>query len=51
MGPEIGNYIAGQIFRLLVIVFIAGIIATVILIFGIPALWEYVKPLLHAATK
>lgn len=51
MGPEIGRYIGEQMFRIGVILFLAGASLTALLIFGVPWLWEIAKPFLHRVTS
>jgi hypothetical protein len=50
MGPEIGKYVADQIASLVIVAAIVGAILAAALIFGIPLLWEFVKPFLHQVT-
>ena len=51
MGPEIGDYIARQVFMLLVAAVVVGALLATLFIFGLPALWGLIKPFLHEATK
>lgn len=50
MGPEIGDYVARELFRWAVILFLLGGALATALIFGIPWLWGLIKPFLHSVT-
>ena len=45
-GNSLGKALANAIFGLVVIAFVIGALA----MWGLPKLWELVKPLIHAAT-
>jgi hypothetical protein len=50
MGPEIGKYVAEQIASLIIVAAIVGAVIATLVIFGVPWLWEFVKPFLHQIT-
>ena len=51
MMGDIGRAIAEGIITMIVFAFIAGVLLTAALIFGIPWLWHMLKPWLHTVTS
>lgn len=50
MMSDIGDAIAASIMMMLIGVFVAGVLLTLTLVFGVPWLWHVLKPWLHAIT-
>lgn len=45
-----GDAIRAAVIRLVLVAFVCGAIISLLLVFGLPALWDWIKPWLHAVT-
>jgi hypothetical protein len=50
IGQDFANVIGEGIIKLVVISFAAGVALTLVTVFGLPWLWELIRPWLHGVT-